>query len=89
MTLLKSRLGSAIAIQVGKRLRNNPAYAWLRMGPESERQAWAIFQRYSDKEWSYTDCAILALSLQERIGGVFAFDHHFRQMPQIEVLPAE
>ncbi len=88
MTLLKSRLGSAIAIQVGKKLRNHPAYAWREMDTESERQSWAIFRRNSDKDWSYTDSAILALSLRERIGGVFAFDHHFRQMPQIEVLPA-
>ena len=89
MTLLKSRLGPGIAIQVGRRLRNSPAYVWHSMDAESERQAWAIFQRYSDKDWSYTDCAILALALQERISEVFAFDHHFHQMSQITVLPAD
>lgn len=87
MTLFKARLGAAIALRVGHELRRNPAYSWTALGEESERDTWALFQRYDDKEWSYTDCAILALSQREKVPRVFAFDRHFDQMPELERLP--
>ena len=87
MTLLKARLGSEIAIRVGRELRRNPAYSWRHLGEEGEREAWAIFQRYSDKEWSYTDCSILAVARRERIPAVFAFDQHFLQMTGMRRVP--
>ena len=39
--------------------------------------------RYHDKEWSYTDCGILAVAQLLDIGEVFAYDRHFDQMPGI------
>ncbi|HVT19407.1 MAG TPA: PIN domain-containing protein [Thermoanaerobaculia bacterium] len=87
MTLLKARLGPGVALRVGRELRRNPAYSWLNLGEEGERETWAAFQRYADKEWSYTDCALLALARRERIALVFAFDRHFSQMPGIERVP--
>ncbi len=87
MTLLKARLGPESAIRVGRELRQNTAYAWLPVGDEGERDTWAVFQRFTDKEWSYTDCAVLALARREKISVVFAFDRHFLQMPGIERRP--
>lgn len=87
MTLLKARLGTQVALRVGRELRRNPAYTWMRLGEKGERDTWALFQRYDDKDWSYTDCAILALGHRERISQVFAFDRHFSQMPDITRLP--
>lgn len=87
MTLFKARLGARIALRAGHELRRNPAYTWTPLGEEGERDTWALFQRYHDKEWSYTDCAILALSKREKVPRVFAFDHHFDQMPEIKRLP--
>lgn len=88
MTLFKARLGTGIALRVGRELRRNPAYLWIPLGVEAERDTWALFQRYDDKEWSYTDCAILTLAQREKVPRVFAFDRHFDQMPDIERLPA-
>lgn len=87
MTLLKARLGSEIALRVGRQLRQHPAYTWLCLGEEAELETWTVFQRYADKEWSYTDCALLALARRERIPVVFAFDRHFLQMPGLERVP--
>lgn len=87
MTLLKARLGTQIALRVGRELRRNPAYSWIGLGEEGERDTWAVFQRHEDKDWSYTDCAILALARRERVSEIFAFDHHFSQMPEINRLP--
>lgn len=87
MTLLKVRLGSDLAVRVGQELRQNPAYSWLPLGIEGERDTWSLFQRYRDKEWSFTDCALFALSRRAAIPKVFSFDHHFSQMPGVERLP--
>ena len=81
MTLAKPRLGTAVAIRVGRELRENPAYVWTTVTPDLERETWTLFQKYDDKEWSYTDCALLALSPQLNVREVFAFDSHFDQMP--------
>lgn len=87
MTLIKRRLGAAVAIRVGRELRENPVFIWIALTPALEQQTWSDFQSYDDKEWSYTDCALLALSKQLKIAEVFAFDDHFRQMPGVECLP--
>lgn len=87
MTLTKARLGASVALEVGRELRQNRAYSWLRLGLEGERATWAAFQRYEDKAWSYTDCALLAVARRERIPQIFAFDRHFDQMPGLERLP--
>jgi len=83
MTLLKARFGSEPAERVGAELRQNPAYRWMAVTPEDERESWAAFQKYSDKAWSYTDCAILVLAQRLHLKDVFAFDKHFSQMPGI------
>ena len=87
MTLLKARLGAAVAIRVGRELRQNPAYQWVALGADGERDTWAAFQRYDDKEWSYTDCAMLVLSQHLKVSTVFAFDDHIRQMAGIVRVP--
>ena len=87
MTLVKRRLGSQVAVRVGQELRENPVYLWTVVPPEVESATWKIFQKYQDKEWSYTDCALFALAEELRIPQVFSFDDHFVQMPGIERLP--
>jgi predicted nucleic acid-binding protein len=87
MTLLKARLGSEVALRAGRELRQSQAYAWLCLGEEGERDTWAVFQRFTDKDWSYTDCAVFAAARREQVSFVFAFDRHFLQMPGVERVP--
>lgn len=87
MTLLKVRLGAAITVKVGRELRQNAAYRWVALGGEGERNTWGLFQHYDDKDWSYTDCATLALTRRLKIRKVFSFDHHFSQMPGVDRVP--
>lgn len=87
MTLLKVRLGAEIALRVGRELRDSPAYAWTALGPDGERDAWEIFRKYHDKDWSYTDCSMLAVSRRSGVRGVFAFDRYFSQMSGVERHP--
>ncbi len=87
MTLLKARLGTAFALRAGRELRHNPIYQWMALGAEGERDTWAAFQKYDDKSWSYTDCAVFALARRLKVDEVFAFDSHFDQMPGIIRVP--
>ena len=43
------------------------------------RSAWAMFKKYKDKEWSFTDCTSFAV--MQELGIVFhlSFDEHFNQ----------
>ena len=86
MTLAKMRLGMHVALQLGIRLRNSRYMEMIVFGQREEIATWSIFSRYTDKGWSYTDCASLALARQMDIDGAFAFDHHFRQMG-LQVFP--
>ena len=53
--------------------------------PRRER-ARALFFRYRDKDFSFTDCCSFAVMRELRIRRVLTLDHHFRQM-RFEVVP--
>lgn len=86
MTLIKACMGAAKAVEAGRTLRNAALYHWTPLTPDDEAQAWALFQKYTDKEWSFVDCGLWVVA--QRLGvPVFAFDHHFEQIPQVERVP--
>ncbi|NUQ36922.1 MAG: type II toxin-antitoxin system VapC family toxin [Caldilineales bacterium] len=80
MTLTKVRLGMHACLQMGVRLRNSRLIDLVVFGQEEEQMTWRLFSQFTDKAWSYTDCASLALSQLRDVRQVFAFDHHFVQM---------
>lgn len=49
--------------------------------------AWAVFRKFADKDWSFTDC--VSKVVMERLGltSAFAFDQHFRQFGSVRVVP--
>ena len=49
--------------------------------------AWKTFERFDDKDWSFTDCTSKIVMEQLGIKEAFAFDHHFRQFGTIRVVP--
>ncbi len=85
MTTVKARLGMKIALQLGIRLRNSRFVEMVIFSAAEEQEVWRIFSHYTDKEWSYTDCACLALARQRDIQQAFSFDHHFTQMGLVRV----
>lgn len=80
MTLCKMRLGMAICLQLGMRIRNSKLLEIVLFGAEEEMATWRLFGQYKDKEWSYTDCASFVLAQQRKTTFAFSFDHHFAQM---------
>ena len=51
------------------------------------RRAREIFEGFTDKEWSFTDCVSYAVIERLEIEKAFAFDDHFRQFGIVEVVP--
>ncbi len=43
-------------------------------------EAWAMFQQYDDKDFSFTDCTSFVVMQQQKLREVFSFDHHFEQV---------
>ena len=42
-------------------------------------RGWKIFDKYDDKDFSFTDCTSFALMERLKVKSAFAFDVHFRQ----------
>jgi uncharacterized protein len=61
------------AVELSEALR----LEWI--GPERFHAGSALFRRYQDKEWSFTDCVSFALMRELRIREAFTTDRHFRQ----------
>lgn len=79
LTLLKSKLGSTLAVPFGQKLWDQEMSALIRITEEDEERAWGIFRHYNDKGFSFTDCTSFALMERLDMNTVFAFDDHFLQ----------
>ena len=85
MTTVKARLGMQVAMQLGLRLRNSRFVEMVIFTQAEEQETWRLFSQYTDKDWSYTDCACLILAQQRNVTQAFSFDHHFAQMGLVKV----
>lgn len=79
VTLLRLKLGHQAAVAFGENLRRSKVLRRLRVTPAIEDNAWKIFKKYSDKDFSFTDCTSFVLMEQEAISTAFTFDEHFQQ----------
>lgn len=87
LTLLQARGERHRAVTLG-RLLFGGSYAEVRYFTRAEIAAgWEVFERFSDKQWSFTDCTSKALMETLGIRRAFAFDQHFRQFGGVEVVP--
>ncbi len=85
MTLIKVRLGSKVAVRTGRQLRLSTLFRLTHVTEGDEGATWEIFSRYTDKDWSYTDCSCLAVMRKLGITEVLSFDHHFDQMGMVRL----
>ena len=80
--LVLNRLGRELAVAW---LRNIPSTI-LRISKDDERRAVRIVLSYRDKSFSYCDVTSFALLERLRVRHVMAFDRHFRQYGDFEIL---
>ena len=80
LTLIATRVNHALAIACGEWLLQSPLVRLIRIQPAQWDEAWALFKRYDDKAFSFTDCTSFVVMRQLRLVDAFTFDHHFEQM---------
>lgn len=87
LTLLRSRGENARALQIGTEFFSAGRCQLHYLTPVEIAQAWTVFQRFDDKEWSFTDCTSKVVMEQLGITTAFAFDQHFHQFGSVVVVP--
>ena len=79
ITLFRMKLGHNAAVKFGRHLRESKVVKVFYVNERIEERAWNIFEKYSDKDFSFTDCTSFAIMEFEKIRTVFTFDKHFSQ----------
>lgn len=89
LTLLRSRGETLRAISLGEAFFSaTGTLANLYFLTEEDiRQTWQVFQQFSDKNWSFTDCTSRVVMAKLGLTDAFTFDHHFRQFGFVNVVP--
>lgn len=80
LTLLRFRLGLQAAETWWSQVEASSRLRWEFIGPERAESARAIFFRYRDKEFSFTDCTSFAVMRELKLREVLTTDRHFAQM---------
>ena len=87
LTLLKARGQDAVALALGQQFFEGFLTQIHYLTQDDLRQMWETFRRFSDKEWSFTDCASKVVMEKLGLMQAFAFDQHFRQFGTVAVVP--
>lgn len=87
LTLLRVRGERTRALALGAKFFHQGVAEIHKLTATDLTLAWQTFERFDDKDWSFTDCTSKVVMEQLSIGVAFAFDHHFRQFGNIQVVP--
>ena len=86
LTLLKARGNFERSLFLGRRLLAGTLAQFVWVGQTDVEAAWAIYERFRDKRWSFTDCVSYVVIQRLGIEKAFAFDDHFQQFGIVEVV---
>lgn len=87
LTLLQRRGERSRARSLGEQLFNHNLATISYLSESDIAQAWEVFRQFTDKDWSFTDCASKVLIEKLNLTHAFAFDRHFRQFGKVVVVP--
>lgn len=87
LTLIRMRLGMPAAEAWWQQISESRLLRWERIDAARFEAGRALFFRYSDKDFSLTDCTSFAVMRELRIADALTTDHHFEQMG-FRVVPA-
>lgn len=88
IALINGRGRYAKAIQVGRRLLEDPDIELIHVDERLFRAGWDFLGRHRDKRYSLADCVSFVLMRDRGIRQALAFDRHFEQ-GGFERLPAD
>jgi predicted nucleic acid-binding protein len=79
ITLALKRYGHKLAVQLGWTLWEGSRARIFYISKTDQREAWAFFQQYDDKAFSFTDCTSFVLMRRLGLTQAFTFDADFEQ----------
>ena len=80
LTLIRFKISIKASIDFSKKIRMSEVVKMVPVSGELEEKALDIFERYDDKDFSFTDCVSFVIMRAMGIKEAFAFDQHFDQM---------
>ena len=87
MNYLRARISHDIAVLFRENLKKSGFNEVITVTASIEEGAFAIFKRYADKEFSFTDCTSFSIMRSLKLKTAFAFDKHFGQIEGLNRLP--
>lgn len=87
LTLFRAREFHRQAVEFGQNMMDQRTADFTLLNLEVIEAAWDIFQKYADKEWSFTDYTSKVVMERLGITTAFAFDQHFHQFGSVVVVP--
>ena len=79
MTLIRFAHSHAKAVQLAEATLASQFVKVIYSDEELFWDGMNIFRKYSDKEWSFTDCVSFAAMTKHHVRTAFTFDPHFKQ----------
>lgn len=87
MNYLRARVSHQVAVLFWESLKKSSFVEIIPVTFPMEEAAFAIFKRYADKDFSFTDCTSFSIMRSLKLKKAFAFDKHFEQVEGISRLP--
>ena len=74
ITMVRFHLGHVAAVKIGEKLMASTWCRVIEVQQDTRDAAWALFVRYADQRFSFTDCTSFALMRAMRLSEAFTFD---------------
>lgn len=87
LTLFRARGANHHALTFGSEVIDASFADLVTISDQDFLDAWDVFRRFHDKEWSFTDCTSRVVMERLGIQQAFAFDEHFGQFGTVTVVP--
>ena len=87
LTLFAVRNRKWRGVKWQREVLDSTAATLVKVTEEDFAAALALYNRYSDKAWSFTDCTSYVVMQRLGVSLAFSFDQHFRQFGTVTVVP--
>jgi len=87
LNYLRARVSHRVAVLFREKLKKSGFTEIVTVSPFAEEVAFTIFKRYTDKDFSFTDCTSFSVMKALKLKRAFAFDKHFEQIEGITRVP--
>ena len=78
-TIIRIRAGHKFAVEFGEETRRSKIIKIIHITPGIIDNAWKVFKKYQDKDFSFTDCTSFVAMKENKIESAFSFDKNFTQ----------